>query len=57
VERIVTRRKRDKTAGFNPLSHGYAVTAPLVNKWSLRALNYHLSVTSTRRKVKKEKIP
>ena len=29
VEGIVTRRKRDRTASFNPLSHGFAVTAPL----------------------------
>ena len=44
VEGIVTRRKWDKTASFNPLSHGRAVTAPLVNKWSPRAINYHLSL-------------
>ena len=44
VEGIVTRRKWDKTASFNPLSHGFAVTAPLINKWSLRVLNNNLAI-------------
>ncbi len=47
VEGIVTRRKWDKTASFNPLSHGFAVTAPLINKRSLRVLNNNLAIICT----------
>ena len=44
VEGIVTRRKWDKAASFNPLSQPSADSSPYSRKWSLRALNYRESL-------------